>query len=308
MTDTGSALARLAAKGWRAAAVEASRVAELAEELAARRHGRELDVGVCEAYAAYLQAETFDVPTGMRSLVVVANPQPQVEIIFQWRGRQRALTLPPTYRYRQPDAAVVAALGEALGSAHVARAVVPVKLLAIRAGLGSYGRHNLCLVPGLGSFHRLAAFYTDVPLAQDTWQPAQLHERCMGCRDCMRACPTGAIVEERWVVHAERCLTFMNEWPGAWPEWLSPKVHNAIVGCMLCQRACPENAAVRNWRVWGGEFTEDETELILAGTPLDALPEPARAKAEAADLDQAWDVLPRNLAALLNDVDFSPRG
>ncbi len=46
----------------------------------------------------------------------------------------------------------------------VARARIPVKLLAVRTGLAQYGRNNIAYVRNMGSLVRLDAFCTDAPL------------------------------------------------------------------------------------------------------------------------------------------------
>jgi len=38
--------------------------------------------------------------------------------------------------------------------------IVPIDRLAVRGGLATYGRNNVTYVPGMGSFHRLSAFYS----------------------------------------------------------------------------------------------------------------------------------------------------
>ena len=115
--------------------------------------------------------------------------------------------------------------------------------LAVRSGLAAYGRNNVTYVTGLGSFHRLSAFYSDMPCDGDEWHELRLLDRCVKCRLCHRLCPTGAIARDRFLLHAERCIVFHNEkpWTVPFPAWLDPAWHNCLVGCLLCQAKCPEN-------------------------------------------------------------------
>ena len=126
-------------------------------------------------------------------------------------------------------------------------------------------------------------------------------ERCQTCQACLRNCPTGAITGERFLLHAERCITFHNEEPGdvPFPAWMDPSWHNCLVGCLHCQSICPENKDVLAWIEDGAEFTAHETALLLDGVSLDRLPATTAEKLQHWDLVDLVDVLPRNLKVLL---------
>jgi epoxyqueuosine reductase len=136
---------------------------------------------------------------------------------------------------------------------------------------------------------------------QDDWREPKVMELCERCRACLQGCPTGAIELERFLLRAERCITFLNEKPGqvAFPEWMEASWHNYLVGCMRCQRVCPENRKVRDWVEEGGEFSEEETGLLLKGGPQAELPAVLVEKLERWDLLDYLDIMPRNLNALL---------
>jgi epoxyqueuosine reductase len=212
--------------------------------------------------------------------------------------------VPPTYlHWEEKDKRVQQALLELLEPEgyRVAPAVLPKKSLAACSGLAVYGKNNITYVKGLGSYHRLAAFASDLPCEGDYWGAPQMLERCRNCQACRRACPAQAIEADRFLLRAERCLTFLNEKPGTvpFPAWLSEASHNCLVGCMRCQAGCPENLGVRDWIEEGGEFTKEETGLLLAGVPPAGLPASLAEKLERWDLLELYDLLPRNLNALL---------
>ncbi|HAA85103.1 MAG TPA: hypothetical protein DCE14_01985 [Kosmotogaceae bacterium] len=123
----------------------------------------------------------------------------------------------------------------------VGRAALPEKLLAARTGLAGYGRNNITYVPKAGSYHRLVALYTDMPCEDYEWQSPSRLDECKNCSACIRSCPTGCIVEERFLINASRCLTYFNESRRPFPSWVNSKWHNAIIGCLKCQMICPAN-------------------------------------------------------------------
>jgi len=48
-------------------------------------------------------------------------------------------------------------------------------------------------VPGMGSFLRLIAFYTDYVCDENSWQEAVMMKICEKCFLCRERCPTGCI-------------------------------------------------------------------------------------------------------------------
>ena len=141
--------------------------------------------------------------------------------------------------------------------------VAPVAATSTPGGLGQYGRNNICYVPGMGSFHRLWAFYSDLVWQEDNWQEAQMMASCQNCSVCLRNCPTGAITSERFLLHAERCITFHNEQPGdvPFPTWMDPCWHNCLIGCSYCQNVCPQNKDFWHRVERGAEFSDRQGDL-----------------------------------------------
>ena len=73
---------------------------------------------------------------------------------------------------------------------------------------------------------------------------------------CVKACPTGAIREDNFLIRAERCLTYYNEEPGNLPQWIDIKWHNALIGCRICEKVCPENSTILRKNLEVIEFTD----------------------------------------------------
>jgi epoxyqueuosine reductase len=139
-----------------------------------------------------------------------------------------------------------------------------------------------------------------MPCEDKTWREPRVMERCESCSACLRKCPSQAIPDDRFLLRAERCLVYHNEQPGdvAFPSWVEPGWHNCLVGCLHCQTVCPENAGVLGWIEDGTAFSAVETSRLVAGVPLEELPEETAAKLVEHDLVDLMDLLPRNLGAL----------
>lgn len=129
-------------------------------------------------------------------------------------------------------------------------------------------------------------------------------EACDACTACICACPSGVIDPERFLVRAERCITLWNEMPGdvQFPDWLEHSWHNCLVGCMRCQEVCPANDMNAGRFVEGPVFPEEETEILLAGTPRAEMPASLVQKLATWDLLESLEMLPRNLAPLLESA------
>jgi len=235
-----------------------------------------------------------------KSLFIVAAPQSQVQVTFKSARKELTCIIPPIYSYAT-DRKMEDLLRLQLDPAgyQAKKAVLPWKLLAVRSGLAQYGKNNITYVAGMGSFYRLVALVSDFPCDEDNWGEMQILNDCSKCEACTKACPSGAIGSDRFLLHAERCITFHNERLGEFPAWLNPSWHHCLVGCMVCQKVCPVNKDFRKSVVAGPVFSEQETEAIIDGKSLNQIPPEAVLKLEALDMIEYRKVLGRNLIALL---------
>jgi epoxyqueuosine reductase len=261
-------------------------------------------------YRSYIDNRSFAVPDDFpaaASVVILAYATPMLRLNVRHRGRDREIVLSPLYF---EDGVTRAGL-EAVVRRDIVRdpaaKLVPaqrlhLKLLAVRSGLGRYGRNNICFVDGMGTYHALFAFLTDATGLPDSWGELALLEDCRECPLCYSLCPTGAIRRESFVIDAGRCVTLYNEVEGEFPNWILPSMHNALMGCLKCQLGCPANEKPGPRIERGGDIDEDETAKILAGAPDDALlaslGRKLRGFPPATDRAQ-FPILTRNLAALL---------
>ena len=296
--------AELAARGYQARVIPIHRLAELREEIEGRYQQGQLDG---DLYSRYLSSFAHEAPADFpeaKSLILVAVPQPKVAVTFVWEGEEVQFVVPPTYREHTVDTLAYQELEELLAPQgyRVALARVPKKLLATRSGLAVYGRNNISYIPGLGSFFGLVVLFSDLPVGEEPWHESRMMDRCQTCSACAKLCPTGAIDGERFLLHAERCLTFHNEKPSDVPfaDWIDPAWNKCLVGCLDCQEVCPENRGCRDWVEEGASFTSEETELLLAGLEEDSLPVGILDKLARSGMAGYAEILPRNLRVLLD--------
>ncbi|MBN1266326.1 MAG: hypothetical protein JXA25_12590 [Anaerolineales bacterium] len=262
-------------------------------------------------YMKYLAGFVFEPPEELRearSLIAAALPDPQIRLHFNWKGVRFPVLVPPTYlHWRERDTKVEEVLSDSLRSKgyRITQAKVPKKLLAVCSGLAAYGKNNITYIEGMGSFHRLAAYYSDLECDQDNWREPVQMDRCTDCIICRQACPTGAIAPDRFLLNAEKCITFWNEKSGEipFPDWMEASWHNSLVGCMHCQSVCPANRQVRDWIEEGVEFSEEQTDLLTRGVPKDELPAELLEKLDQSDLLEWFDLWPRNLQVHLDRVE-----
>jgi epoxyqueuosine reductase len=292
--------AKLEERGYRGTVVPIEHVDQLKHEIEGRLSQKEIDAGLYKRYLTYFK---FDVAASLpkiRSIIITAAPQPQRKVTFHLNGQIYSVIIPPTY-YADTDDQIKDIIENVLNvdGYQLHRAALPLKLLAVYCGMAKYGKNNITYVDGLGSFVRLRAYLSDMPPVRSDWLEPQVMEECDKCKACLKACPTGAIVTDRFLVHAERCLTFLNEGRGEFPEWVNPAWHNSLMGCMKCQLVCPANKRFVKWVEEGEDFTEAETRAILNGVPLDRLPPVTVHKLERCYMAEDLDVLPRNLRALM---------
>jgi len=298
---------RLRGIGAESRIVAVSRLEDLRREIDERKESAPFSEQFFQDYLGWMEYKPPADLKDAQSLIVCGYPVPMHRILFTCQNKKIPILVPPTYLfYKKVLNSVEQAIALALTPAGYKTAVakVPDKLLAARSGLGRYGRNNIFYLEGKGSFVRLLAFFSDLPAGADVWHEPRMLEACGKCRACLKNCPTSAIKEERFLINAERCLTYFTEMAAdrPFPDWIDPAWHNCLVGCMKCQSVCPENAKVKDWVETIAEFDGTEPVRLLEPVKFEALPKELAAKIEAADLKSMYEVLPRNLKPLLSKV------
>lgn len=116
------------------------------------------------------------------------------------------------------------------------------RIFAKSAGLGWLGKNTLLLNEALGSWFFLGVIVTSLDLAPSLkpFSPPP-PDLCGNCRQCLDACPTGALVEP-YVMDSRRCISYLTiELRGSIPEEFREPIGWQVYGCDICQDVCPYN-------------------------------------------------------------------
>ena len=114
--------------------------------------------------------------------------------------------------------------------------IIPLKLAAVRAGLGWQGKQSLLINKKYGTFLALGGIVTNATLEHNE---VEEKNRCKNCKKCQRACPCEAL-EQPYILNRKRCLSnlLLND---NLPEEAKVVMENRVFDCEICQQACPWN-------------------------------------------------------------------
>jgi len=122
------------------------------------------------------------------------------------------------------------------GGGEPEKSIVPLKLAAVRAGIGWQGKSSLLVTKEYGTFLALGGIVTEAPLPPDHGEAAN---GCGNCNACRQACPVGAL-HEPYRLDYRRCLSFTAEQAILSGE-AQRAIGNRVLECDVCQEACPWN-------------------------------------------------------------------
>ncbi len=168
---------------------------------------------------------------------------------------------------------------------------------ATSTGLGFCGLHSLVIHRRLGTRFFLGELLVSVPFSEITgvatleesidklelsrcnensqvFDAESSFQKCLSCRLCLEACPTGAILGDR-TLDARRCLNYWTiENREDIPSDIARSLDGRLFGCDLCQQVCPHNSGVfhapkRNVALDAIESLDEETfRRLFKKTPV----------------------------------------
>jgi len=201
-------------------------------------------VGAATMRSEYLYTHKGRFPEDYGQQVSLDHPSAVVflvEMDYQAMQRAPAVEVMRESAYQYYRAAVISktvtAVLESLGyrakSHHDAHYDCILPPLAVMAGLGEVGRHNLLIADRYGTRVRIGAVTTDVPMTHDRPRCLGVEHFCVNCRKCAENCPSRALESGerqkirgvlKWPTEVERCFAY-------WRQISSD--------CGICMSICP---------------------------------------------------------------------
>lgn len=148
--------------------------------------------------------------------------------------------------------------------------------LALRSGLGWFGKNSMLISRKYGSFTIIGSLVLNKKLKESSHNEIET-DHCGQCRACIDACPTDAILIDKRQIIASRCIsTYTIEMFKADAEAPTgmEKASGEIFGCDICQDVCPWNQRPERQGLSG--VNEDEfleANKLITSTFLSQAPE-----------------------------------
>ncbi len=113
------------------------------------------------------------------------------------------------------------------------------RYLAYRAGLGFYGINSCIINPKYGSYVFIGYIICNYPFRPDK----PLDSKCMGCLECVRSCPGGAVSKDAQGIFMKYCASYISQKKGTLSQQEIDilKGSGMVYGCDICQKVCPHN-------------------------------------------------------------------
>lgn len=270
-----------------------------------------------EVYRSYIDSKKFEIPESFpnaKSIIILAIFSKLGLVNFHLNGKKYEIMIPPNYyddgtTFEDFENLILKDIIKEPGYKIEFTNKLHMKLLAVRSGLGKYGRNNICFINGWGSMINLFAYFTDFQFEVDHWTEMKMMEQCENCTICINNCPTKAIpapTADNFVINAGKCISVYNEIKGIIPDWIPSEAHNALIGCMRCQKSCPSNHQVITLTEIIDDITEEETRMILDGTTEEKLVNSLSKKLKMFypyDAERVLPVIKRNLRLIIGLMD-----
>jgi epoxyqueuosine reductase len=127
-----------------------------------------------------------------------------------------------------------------ISPATIETSTIPLKLAAVRTGLGWQGKNSVIITKEYGSWVSFGGVITNAFL---DYNESSKFDGCGKCTKCIDACPVGAITDP-YIVDMALCLDLVLEKPGHIPDEIKLKIGNRIASCDTCLEVCPFNVRI----------------------------------------------------------------
>lgn len=166
--------------------------------------------------------------------------------------------------------------------------------LAYMAGLGFFGKNRFLINEKYGSYTVIGLILTDAELECDK----PLNMTCIGCRECIKACPSGALTENGY--NPTKCVSYLTQKKGELTEEEKQAIKKSgfVWGCDICQSVCPHNKSAKATDIL--EFNE----CLIPSLSADMAESNRQFKKDYSDRAFSWrgfDVIKRNLEIFKED-------
>ncbi len=114
------------------------------------------------------------------------------------------------------------------------------KPLGYFSGFGFIGKNTLLVDQVAGSYFNLGGAFLSISSLNNNVEKID-SDYCKDCNLCVKSCPTGAILPDRFL-DARRCISYLTiEYKGVIEANLAKKMGSWVFGCDICQEVCPFN-------------------------------------------------------------------
>ncbi len=86
---------------------------------------------------------------------------------------------------------------------------INIKQLAVKAGLGKWGKNSLVIHHKFGPWLRFVVIESDFPFATQTSRELRtIYGECHNCSRCIKACPT-MVIDDFRVLQPQKCIAYL---------------------------------------------------------------------------------------------------
>ncbi len=209
-------------------------------------------VGICRLDRRWVYSYTYDTQKTEQGHKSQEIPlEYRYAIVIACGGGYNLRRYFPTYintwttnSYRQMTAnALLSAFIKCLGFKTIDCTFDDVALaipLAMQAGLGQLGRHNMLITPRFGSSIRLGQVFTNLPLVPDDPIDFGVTEFCNVCKKCADMCPSRSITHEGRTTEPITISNVAGERKWQFnPETCHINLYASKKPCQICVSVCP---------------------------------------------------------------------